>query len=356
VTYVPDYSLDLGGQPVPADVRTRVMSIRFEESMEGANRVEVELANPDLRLLDRSLLDLDVRLDLSLGYRPSSVRHVFTGTVTGVEPAFPQSGMPTVLLSAHDATDRLSEGTKQRTFPYYLTDSVIAAIVAAENQLVTIPDLAASVLTGLGAFAERPRVQRGSDYELLRRVATEYGFDMWVDGDFLNFRLSLLGLPAPELELRWGASLIDFTPRLTSIGQVVQVSGRVWVEALKTQLTVEIGWDGERMRTRVRPEAYGSGGEQSQTAGATLSLPDVPADSAVDAIRFAVGELRRRVNSRVTAHGSTIGDPRLRVGKVLSVAGVGPRFSSATYRLTSVAHTFDGNGYRTAFDVRKEVV
>jgi hypothetical protein len=178
---------------------------------------------------------------------------------------------------------------------------------------------------------------------------------MWVDGDFLNFRLSLLGLPAPELELRWGASLIDFTPRLSSIGQVVQVSGRVWVESLRTQLTVEIGWDGERMRTRVRPAAFGEGRTDGDT-GATLSLPDVPADSAVDAIRFAVGELRRRVNSRVTAHGSTIGDPRLRVGKVLSVAGVGPRFSSATYRLTSVAHTFDGNGYRTAFDVRKEVV
>ena len=32
------------------------------------------------------------------------------------------------------------------------------------------------------------------------------------------------------------------------------------------------------------------------------------------------------------------------------------RFSSANYRLTSVAHTFDGNGYRTGFEARQEVV
>lgn len=352
--YVPDFSLGLHGRPLPADLRTRVMSIRFEESLEGANRVEVELANPDLRLLDHVLLDLDAPLELSLGYRPTSIAHLFSGVVTGVEPAFPASGMPTVMVSAHDATSRLSEGTKQRAFPFYLTDSVIAAMVAAENQLVALPDLAASVMTGLGAFAERPRFQNAqSDYDFLRRIATEYGFDMWVEDSFLNFRLSLPGLPAPEVELSWGRSLIDFTPRLSSVGQVVQIIVRVWVEALKTQLTVEIGWDGERIRTRVRPAVLG---EQSESAAASLSLPGMPADSPVDAVKFAVGELRRRVNSRITATGTALGDPRLRVGRLLSVSQVGSRFSSSNYRLTSVVHTFAGNGYRTGFEARKEVV
>jgi uncharacterized protein len=359
--YIPDYAVSMDGRPLAADLRTRVMSIRFEESLEGANRVEVELANPDLRLLDSSALDLDVRLELSLGYRPSPITPVFTGTVTGVEPAFPASGMPSVLVSAHDATRRLASGTKRRGFPYYLTDSVIGAIVAAENQLVALPDVAASLVTGLGAFAERPRYQHGqSDYDFLRRIAAEYGFDMWVDGDFLNFKLSVLGSPTPEVELRWGESLLEFSPRLSSIGQVVQVTARVWVEALKTQLSVEVGWDGERIQTRVRPALFGgqlggSGGE-SDAVAATLSLPDMPADSAIDAITYAVGELRRRINSRLTARGSTVGDPRLRVGRVLAISRVGTRYSSPNYRLTSVAHTFDGNGYRTGFEARQEVV
>ena len=94
--YVPDFELALGGQPVPADLRTRVMSVRFEEALEGANRVEVELANPDLRLLDQPLLDMETQLDLSLGYQSAVIRHVFKGTVTGMEPAFPSTGMPTI--------------------------------------------------------------------------------------------------------------------------------------------------------------------------------------------------------------------------------------------------------------------
>jgi phage protein D len=352
--YIPDYAVALNGRPLAPDLRTRVTSIRFEESLEGANRVEIELANPDLRLLDYAALDLDAGLELSLGYRPGPITHVFTGTITGVEPAFPASGMPTVLVSGHDATRRLSAGTKRRGFPYYLTDSVIAVIVAAENHLVVVPDVAASLVTGLGAFAERPRLQNAqSDYDFLRRIAAEYGFDMWVDGDLLNFKLCLPGLPAPVAELRWGASLLEFSPRLSSIGQVVRVAARVWVEALKTQLAVEVGWDGERIQARVQPAVLGV---QAQPVEATLSLPDMPSDSAVDAITFAVGELRRRINSRITARGSTEGDPRLRVGRLVAVSGVGARFSGATYRLTSVAHTFDSNGYRTGFEIRREVV
>lgn len=352
--YVPDCAVTLGGRPIGAELRTRITGIRFEESMEGANRVEIELADPDLRLGDHAELDLDVPLGLALGYQPGLMEPMFTGTVTGVEPSFPASGMPAVTVSAHDATRRLASGTKRRGFPWYLTDSVIATIVAAEHQLIAVPDVAASLVTGLGLFAERPRIQNAqSDYDFLRRIAAEYGFDMWVDGNQLNFKLALPGLPAPEIELRWGASLLDFTPRLSGVGQVARVSARVWVEALKTQLSVEIGWDGERIQARVGPTAFAGG---SDPVEATLSLPDMPSDSAVEAITFAVGELRRRLNTRITARGSTEGDPRLRVGRLISVYGVGARFSSSAYRLTSVVHTFDGNGYRTGFEARREVI
>ncbi|MER5225474.1 phage late control D family protein [Streptomyces flaveus] len=353
--YVPDFELALDGQPVPAELRARIMGVRFEEALEGANRVEIEFADPDLGILDRPLLDLDTSLQLALGYRPSGIHRVFSGTVTGLETTLPATGMPVLLVSGHDATSRLSEGAKERGFPFYLTDAVIASIVAAENGLIALPDVAASIATGLGAaFSKRPRFQhKQSDYAFLRRIATEYGFDMWVDGAFLNFRLSLPRLPVPEIELRWGESLLEFAPRITSIGQVVRVRARVWVESLKTQLSVEVDWDGERIRTRVRPAVLG---EQSEELQASIGIPDIPLESPVDAIKFAVAELRRKLNNRVTAKGSALGDPRFRVGRTLSIASVGNRFSGATYRLTSVVHTLDTNGYRTAFQVRREVI
>ena len=66
--------------------------------------------------------------------------------------------------------------------------------------------------------------------------------------------------------------------------------------------------------------------------------------------------MRRRINNRTTGKGSAIGDPRLRIGQVISLSGLGQRYSASTYRLTSVTHTLDGAGYRTKFQVRQELV
>jgi uncharacterized protein len=352
--YAPDFDVVLDGQPVAAELRAAVTGVRFDEALEGADRVELQLANSGLGLLDHPLLDLGVPLRLSLGYRPGTLDEVFSGTITGVEPSFPSGGMPTLTVSAHDHTHRLMQGTKQRGFAWYLTDTVVAAIVAAENGLLAATDPVAAVVGGLGLLDQRARFQhKQSDYEFLRQLANQHGIDLWVDGDVLNFQLLRPGQPASDLELRWGSSLIDFTPRLTSIGLVAAVNLRLWVEGLKTQLTVSVDWDGQRLGVSV---AVGIGGTTTGRSQATLELPDFPLDTPVDAIRWAVGELRRRINNQLTGQGSAVGDPRFRAGRVISLQGLGRRFSGGNFRLTSVAHSLDGSGYRTGFQVRQEVV
>jgi phage protein D len=264
--------------------------------------------------------------------------------------------MPMITLSAHDNMRRLMEGTKQRGFPWYLTDTVIAGVVAAENGLLIDTDPVAVALGGIGLLDERPRFQHAqSDHQFLQQLAAQYDIDMWVDGDRLHFRSLFRGQPRSDLDLRWGDSLIDFTPRLTSIGQVASVSFRLWVRRLKLQIRVTVGFDGERLTAQIATGTSSGSSSQSQ-AGAALTLPDHVLDDPAEAIRYAVGELRRRINSRITGSGSALGDPRLRVGRLLTITGVGERFSGDDYRLTSVAHAIDGSGYRTGFTVRKEVI
>jgi phage protein D len=354
-TYVPDCDISLDGRPLPSILRSSLLAVRFDEALEGSSRIELQFADTThSHLADYAGFEIDTPVELSLGYRPRALSRVFVGTVTGIEPNFPQGGMPTLTVSAQDASSRLQQGRKDRGFPHYLTDGAIAALVAAENGLLPHGDLAAAAIGGLGAFAEQPRYQyKQSDYELLRGIAREYGFDIWVDGPYLNIKYLLRGLPRPEIELRWGGSLLDFSPRTTSIGQIVTARVQVWIEALKTQLAVEVGWDGERLTVRVLPAMFA---EQAQSVEATLTVPDLPVDSAVDAIRWVVGEMRRRLNTRTTATGSAVGDPRFRAGRTIGITGIGQRFGGGGFRLTSVAHTFDQGGYRTRFQVRQEVI
>jgi phage protein D len=352
--YVPDFEVSLDGTPVPADMRASVISVRFDESLEGADRVEVQFANQALRLLGNPLLKLNTGIELALGYRPRALSQVFKGEVTGVDPTFPANGMPTLTISAHNFTFRLTEGTKQRAFPWYLPDSVIAAIVAAENFLITEPDPASAVVGSLNLFNQRPRYQhKQSDYKFLRQIATEYGFDMWVDGDFMNFRLLLPQLPPPEVELHWGQSLVEFTPKHTSIGEIASVGLKVYIQEIKTELAIQAKWDGDSLSIRIVPVLFA---EATETIEPTLTLPDIPLDSPVEAIKWVLGEMRRRINNRTTGKGNAIGDPRLRIGQVVTLSGLGDEFSGSNYRLTSVSHTIDRSGYRTAFEVRKELV
>jgi uncharacterized protein len=351
--YVPDCEVELGDFPLPAELRASLMSVRFDESLEGASRTELQFANQGLALLDHPLLQLKNRVELSLGYA-GGLLHMFKGDVTGVEPRFPSSGMPTVTISAHDFSQRLTEGTKHRAFPWYLPDSVVAVIVAAENFLITEPDPAAAITGALNIFNRRPRYQfKRSDYRFLRAMAAEYGFDMWVDGDFMNFRLLLPGVPAPAIDLEWGTSLVDFSPKHTSIGQIVAVSFKVYVQEINTSFCITVKWDGDSIGVRVVPVLFA---EQLEKFEATIGFPDIPLDSPVDAIKFVLGEIRRRVNQRTTGKGTAVGDPHLRVGGVITLSGIGSDLSGHTYRLTSVSHSLDGSGYRTSFEVRRELI
>lgn len=352
--YVPDIDLQLDGQSLPADLRASVMAVRFEEAIEGADRVEAEFANQGLRLLDHPLLQLKNSVELSLGYHPDGLQQMFKGNVTGVEPTFPASGMPTVAVIAHDFMERLTKGVKQRAFPWFLPDSLIAVIVAAENFLITEPDPLSAVVGALNVFDQRPRYQyKQSDYKFLRRIAAEYGFDMWVDGDFMNFKFLIRELPAPDVELQWGESLMEFTPKHTTIGEILAVTIKVWIEILQTELAVQAGWDGDSLSIRVMPALFG---EMTETIEPTLSLPDIPFDSPVDAIKWVIGELRRRINRRTTGKGTALGNPALRVGQVITLSGLGQEFSGSDYRLTGVSHVFDATGYKTHFEVRKELI
>src|SRR5215831_8757317 len=114
--YAPEYLIRIDGDPLPAAIRSSIASVTYVDGMEGADRVEVTLANPSLRLLDHPLLSVNRGFSLSIGYAPDPLEEVFVGEITGVEPSFAAGGMPSLRIAAQDFLDRLTRGTKSRAF------------------------------------------------------------------------------------------------------------------------------------------------------------------------------------------------------------------------------------------------
>ena len=254
-TYVPDFRLAINGSDMPAALKAHVTSVRYQDGLNAADRVEVGFANTNLRWLQEHIrglgfsplptgvtlgpigrfdvtaggaFDFDNKVELGMGYAPNPLEPMFLGSVTGVDVTFPNGGMPTMTLVAHDYLNRLAPGKYARGFGP-LADALVVMILSAENLLIpmidpTITTISAALTAINVIFKGTGTKQEGeSDLDLLTRIAKEYDAEFWVDGNTL-YLSRFMKEYSPSVTLTWGSSLLDFSPRVTTIGQVAGVS------------------------------------------------------------------------------------------------------------------------------------
>jgi hypothetical protein len=376
--YAPECRIRINGEPLPPALRASVTSVSYQSGLEGADRVEVVLANENLQWLDHPLLQPDTEFTLAMGYAPDPLTEMFVGEITGVTASFPNGGMPTLTVAAHDFLQRLTSGAKDRAFAlslpcigkFPLPDPQVAQLVSATNLLIPLVDPAGqalSFLTLLIAYAIDPldaknsiRVQRGqSDFDFLSGLARENGWEMYIDhtleprGYVLRFQF-LIQDYTPTATFKWGESLMDFTPRLSTVGQVASVAARLYISSIKMEIVLVLGWDYDRAAFDLMIYPGLGSLEELAGSGQKQGLLKVTASGPLTAPKQILGELLPRLNNRLTCNASVVGNTELRPSRVVHFEGVGGEFSGL-YRITSATHTIDSGGYRTQFEGRKEV-
>jgi len=387
--YAPMYRLTIGGADIPAVLRSCITSVRYEDGKDGADQVQVSLANPNLQFLQThvrglaalapptglsfntigrgelapgGLFDLDNEVALSVGYAPDPLTEMFLGEITAVGASFPSTGMPGMTITAHDFLQRTTRGSVSRGFGP-LPDAAIVAILAAENGLLPLIDpylLPLDALNTIGnvLFGTSTKQADQSDFALLKQIAARYDMEVSVDHHTL-FLNRLVKEFTPSVQLRYGQSLLDFAPRVSTVGQAVAVSMRVSLREIRIDLLLKVGWDFDRegLAITVLPAQ----------AGVLAPAIKAPAEeskhksirNAIDVANTIVGmvhELRQKINNRLTGTGTAVGDPRIRAGALMQLDGLGVDFSGSNWRVTKAVHTLDTNGYRTTFDVQREVI
>lgn len=374
--YVPDYRLRIGGEPIPSELRASITSVTHESGLEGADRVELSLVNEGLRWLDHDLIAVGRDLALDLGYADGSIDPVFVGDIVSQSASFPSGGPPTMSVGAQDKLVTLQSGTKTRDFGipvptvsnyrFAFIDVGVAGLVTLEHLLVpTLDPIGAAlslVLAGVDVAAspeDEERLMRHqkseSDYDFLSRIATENGWELMIRhtgalaGYELRFMSPLSHLDA-DVRLAYGESLIDFSPRISEVGQTSAYTAEVPLFEAKVSFSVTVGWDWDRavLTLSVTPSLPIplQLGPDSEVIDEPLTLQAAP--------RYLVSKLIPRLNQRVTCSGSTVGDPRIVAGAVIQIEGVGEQFGGL-YRVTSATHTLDSGGFQTRFEGRKEI-
>lgn len=383
--YAPEFKLLINGSSAPSALRACTSSVSYQTGLDGVDRVELTLANENLRWLDHPLLALGNQLSVSMGYAPDSLEQVFVGEIVGQSPTFPSGGGPTLNVVAQDRRHRMQQGTQVRWFAiptpcfgnFPIPDMTVAGLVTAEQFLIPVFDPVSAAIAVFLSGVEMAvtfddpdarqkiiRQQAGeTNFNFLSRLCRENGWEMIMDhsgpvgGYALRF-FSLASRLTPEVTLKYGRSLIDFTPRISIVGQIAAVSCRFWKPELNMEFTVTVSWDWDRsaLNLTITP-GYGlpSPEPSSESSGKNTSvmLVEEPLNH-LSAPRVILSKLLAKLNQRLTGSGSTIGDPRIKAGAVLRLEGLGERFGGF-YRVTSATHTIDSGGYRTSFEVRKEI-
>jgi len=294
------------------------------------------------------------------------------GTFTTMEPNFPQSGAPTLAVRGLNALHQLRRKQYSTTWGD-LCDSDIAKNIATlidkdmgTNKKrfpmpIVINDKARALEDPLPYVAQKSQY----DIDFLLTRAKVHGYVVYIrEGDpnaqqaderssHLYFGPSDGRVPGQRqvtFRLRWGVSLIDFKPTLTTANQVKSVTVNGWDQSKKKAITVKATLDDKELNVNQDMHELLNSCDPREEI-----VVDKPVHSEKEAKNIAQAILKDRQKEMVKASVTCIGLPDLRAGSKVEIAGLGARFSG-TYFVTDSAHTINDSGYITKFNARREQI
>ena len=342
----PEYRVRINGANLPPQAAADVVAVTVCQDVSAPSMFELRMINRDMNKLkftwsDDPLFAEGGEVEILMGYA-GKLASVMVGEITGLEPEFHAGEVPMLTVRGHDRRHRLLRGRKTRSFTQ-VKDSDIAVQVAQE--------------AGLSSEAEDTQVtleyvlqHNQTDWEFLEGRARRLGFEVLVEGKTLKFRPHKND-GSEVLTLTRDADLIEFQPRLSTIGLVGEVVVQGWSPKDKEAITgkASAGDEGTVMG--------GSKGGPKAADGAfdaaVGTVVDRPVFSQAEADQIARGRLREMALAYVTGEGVAIGRTDLKAGTVIKIEGFGKRFSGLYY-LASTRHTYSpARGYRTELGVRR---
>jgi phage protein D len=344
-TLVPEVDLRINGKDISQDAVSDLVSVTVLEDVNVAGMFTITLLcwdNKEMRVIwiDDDQFKEGNTVEIDMGYR-DNMKTLFKGEITGLEPEFPKDESPKLTVTGYDRRHRLMGKRKSRTF-LNMKDSEIANQIAGDWSLTPkIDDTQVSL--------DYVLQNNQSDFEFLQERARRIGYELVVTDADLHFR-PRKNDGSSVLKLNRDIELLDFSARLTTMGQLEEVNVQGWNAKDKKEVVAKSRIGDER---QMGGSASGPAATRRAFSGTGGTAVDTPVLNQAEADQLAHGWFGEMALSYVEGFGTCIGDPELRAGTLVEIEGLGKRFSGSYY-VTSTEHSYKPSiGYRTAFSVRR---
>ncbi|NYT10295.1 MAG: phage late control D family protein [Methanosarcinales archaeon] len=357
-SYAPSFSVIIGGAP-EHDLEKAIISLEIEESLNSASMFTLnlhegeELETQRFTWLDSKLLDPgyweDVEIYLGYASTPEkSSEPMIIGKIVSLNPRFPSEGTPTLSILGYDHSFILQKALakSRRTFDNERDYGDIVRKIAKSHNLGE-GEIDATIKP-----CEKVIQSPGeSDYSFLRRLADRLGYEFFIRNKKLYFRAAR-DQSEKAISLKWGKEIISFNPRMSMARTVSKVTVRGHNQRdparpiIGTATLEDLGFKESKAE---------SGAEMIKACfkdEVEISEHDLPICDEGDARTLAKALLIKANNSLIEGSCECIGNPNIRPGIVLTIEGIGKRFSGRYY-VKSTKHSIDEKGYTVYFNLRR---
>ncbi|MDA0185595.1 VgrG-related protein [Solirubrobacter phytolaccae] len=336
--HVASLQVFIGGAELDPKYRDLLTEVKVVDSLTLPDMALVRITDQKGENIDANPLQLGAKIEIKAGQMSDrSSTSIFKGQIAAVEPEFTPKG---VVLSAraYDEAHKLNREKKSRTFQQ-MSASNMAQKVAAESGLPVGEIKSTSVVH------EFFQQSNETDWAFLWRLAMMHDYEVVVaDGKF-NFRPANVAGGAAT-EIRWGDTLQTFRPRMSGIQQVNEVEVRAWDPKTKQV----VNGRASSPTTTSQPGVARSKVAGDIGGGKTV-VTDRPAATTAEANEIAKSTLQRMADAFFEADGVARGNPAIKAGGKLKIAGVGEKFGGE-FTVSSSTHSYHGHrGYQTSFQI-----
>lgn len=265
-------------------------------------------------------------------------QEIFQGQVTGLELVLDGATTPMLIVLAED---RLQSARLQRRTKLF-SETTLGDLIEAVAQESGLSVVAAQLDTAI----TREVQANETDLGFLRRICARYDVDFQIVGEELHASPRAL-VSRGTREVEFGQTLTNFRALADLADQVSEVTLSGWDHDANTSFDVTSGagvQSGEGQGHKGHEFLDEHFAPRSEHIGEIAVANQDDGQAIADAMHSA------RQRRFVSAQGTITGDPELRVGTLIDVTGVGPRFEN-TYYITHAQHRFsrEGGGYTTDF-------
>ncbi|WP_414589624.1 phage baseplate assembly protein V [Scytonema sp. PCC 10023] len=319
------FTLVIHNSYCPTSKRPEYQPWRYEKLFEIGNKVK-------LGFISATTQDTNFNQALE-GY-------LIEGEITGIEVSFNEGSEAPIIVRGYDISHRLHRGRHNYSY-LKMSDTEIVEDIATRTGITM------NRSDNSGQKHEYVFQENQTHMEFLRERAARIGYELYVQDNKLNFCK-----PASQssLQLKWLDDINSFKTRITTAPQVHSVEVRGWDYTKKQAISQTA--TSENLLTKTGSKLGSVAIDQfNLKEPSKITVVDQPVSTIAEAKAMAQALCDELGGEFIYADARSEGNPKIRPGRVVTIDGLGARYSGQYY-VTETRHIYSGRVYHTEFSVR----